>query len=246
MNEPSELTAEFWDAAAEGRLVRPVCAACGRSFFTPRVVCPHCRAAAWSYQDSDGLGTVSSHTTVYRGPDETWETPYVLGVVDVDEGWNLLTRLLVEPPDEAEPGALIGTRVRVQVSRVDLDGRKIDFRLVRDGDPAALVSRGRKGGKGEQRRGSERPSFPVQEQPELAAHATPVDELEALRAEDRDVKASTKRKGKPGGKGAAVKAGAAKAPSAKSGRSRVASRKTPGSGRKRASSSAARRPAGAR
>ena len=28
----------------------------------------------------------------------------------------------------------IGTRVRVQVSRVDLDGRRIDFRLVRDGD----------------------------------------------------------------------------------------------------------------
>ena len=28
----------------------------------------------------------------------------------------------------------IGTRVRVQVSRVDLDGRKIDFRLVRDSD----------------------------------------------------------------------------------------------------------------
>ena len=33
----------------------------------------------------------------------------------------------------------IGTRVRVQVSRVDLDGRKIDFRLVRDGED--LVSR---------------------------------------------------------------------------------------------------------
>ncbi len=28
----------------------------------------------------------------------------------------------------------IGTRVRVQVSRVDLDGRRIDFRLVREGD----------------------------------------------------------------------------------------------------------------
>ncbi len=32
----------------------------------------------------------------------------------------------------------IGSRVRVQVSRVDLDGRKIDFRLVRDGDELAL------------------------------------------------------------------------------------------------------------
>jgi ribonuclease R len=28
----------------------------------------------------------------------------------------------------------IGTRVRIQVSRVDLDGRKIDFRLVHEGD----------------------------------------------------------------------------------------------------------------
>jgi ribonuclease R len=33
----------------------------------------------------------------------------------------------------------IGTRVRIQVSRVDLDGRKIDFRLVHDGD--ALTAR---------------------------------------------------------------------------------------------------------
>ncbi|MHB1137685.1 MAG: Zn-ribbon domain-containing OB-fold protein [Microthrixaceae bacterium] len=114
MTGPAELTAEFWAAAAEDRLVRPVCTACGRSFFTPRVVCPHCRSTAWRYEDSVGTGTVSSHTTVYRGPDETWDTPYVLGVVDVDEGWDLLTRLLVEAPDEAEPGALIGTRVRVR------------------------------------------------------------------------------------------------------------------------------------
>ena len=33
----------------------------------------------------------------------------------------------------------VGTRVRVQVSRVDLDGRKIDFRLIREGEE--LVSR---------------------------------------------------------------------------------------------------------
>jgi ribonuclease R len=31
----------------------------------------------------------------------------------------------------------IGTRVRIQVSRVDLDGRKIDFRLVHEGDGLA-------------------------------------------------------------------------------------------------------------
>ncbi|WP_041376681.1 ribonuclease R [Polaromonas naphthalenivorans] len=39
----------------------------------------------------------------------------------------------------------LGTRVRVQVSRVDLDGRKIDFRLVHEGDDkAGLVNRAMK------------------------------------------------------------------------------------------------------
>ena len=39
----------------------------------------------------------------------------------------------------------LGTRVRVQVSRVDLDGRKIDFRLIHEGeDKSALVSRAMK------------------------------------------------------------------------------------------------------
>jgi ribonuclease R len=39
----------------------------------------------------------------------------------------------------------IGTRVRIQVSRVDLDGRKIDFRLVNEGDglmPRVMVDKG--------------------------------------------------------------------------------------------------------
>ena len=41
----------------------------------------------------------------------------------------------------------IGTRVRVQVSRVDLDGRKIDFRLVREGEE--LLTRAMKDKSGE-------------------------------------------------------------------------------------------------
>jgi ribonuclease R len=33
----------------------------------------------------------------------------------------------------------IGSRVRVQVSRVDLDGRKIDFRLVKEGEELTIA-----------------------------------------------------------------------------------------------------------
>ncbi len=39
---------------------------------------------------------------------------------------------------------VVGTRVRVQVSRVDLDGRKIDFRLVRDAEEDANLLRTRR------------------------------------------------------------------------------------------------------
>ena len=39
---------------------------------------------------------------------------------------------------------VVGTRVRVQVSRVDLDGRKIDFRLVRNDEEAATLLRARR------------------------------------------------------------------------------------------------------
>lgn len=42
----------------------------------------------------------------------------------------------------------IGTRVRVQVSRVDLDGRKIDFRLVREGEDPAVRAIKEKAGAG--------------------------------------------------------------------------------------------------
>ena len=66
---------------------------------------------------------------------------------------------------------VVGTRVRVQVSRVDLDGRKIDFRLVRDGEEAALVrSRRDKAG----------------------ADVAATTEIVALKQADRAVKAVTK------------------------------------------------------
>jgi ribonuclease R len=45
----------------------------------------------------------------------------------------------------------IGTRVRVQVSRVDLDGRKIDFRLVREGEELVARALKEKGAPSESR-----------------------------------------------------------------------------------------------
>ena len=94
--------------------MRPVCHTCGHNFFTPSMVCPSCLSADWSYHKSEGLGRVYTHTTVHRGPDPSWVVPYVLAVVDLVEGWHMLSRLLVVPPDDSVPGALIGLAVKVE------------------------------------------------------------------------------------------------------------------------------------
>ena len=87
-----------------------------------------------------------------------------------------------------------GSRLRVQVSRVDLDGRKIDFRLVREGEGERLLSRGRRDkGVHAEAKGD-------------AAQA-----LAAVQAQDRDLlRASRQRRqqgGAAGAKRAAAKAG---------------------------------------
>ena len=80
----------------------------------------------------------------------------------------------------------IGARVRVQVSRVDLDGRKIDFRIVREAESERLLGRGRKGD------GAQRG-----ERAERSAAPTAAEQLAAVESQDRSIKRSS-RKLKPG------------------------------------------------
>ena len=67
---------------------------------------------------------------------------------------------------------VVGSRVRVQVSRVDLDGRKIDFRMIREGEEDATLLRSKRD----------------------KANATAAGELAAVKETDRAVKAVTKKK----------------------------------------------------
>lgn len=128
---PSELTAPFWQAAREHRLVRPVCDTCTRSFFTPQLICPHCLGEQWSYRPSTGRGTVYSSTVVHRAPSPALPAPYELAIVDMDEGWHLLTNI-VPPRDTPTP---IGTRVEVTWVQIDPNWTFPAFRPIDTEDP---------------------------------------------------------------------------------------------------------------
>ncbi|WP_425262003.1 ribonuclease R [Rubrivivax sp. RP6-9] len=147
-------------------------------------------------------GTVSAATSF--GLFVTLDALYVEGLVHITELGGEYYRF-----DEARQELrgertgvryAIGTRVRVQVSRVDLDGRRIDFRMVREGEGDKLLARGRPE-RGERAERAERP-------------ASAVEELAAVREADRSVKAvarerkaeSAKRSRKPGARKTAPRA----------------------------------------
>jgi uncharacterized OB-fold protein len=96
--EPNEFTAPFWDAVRAGRLVVPECGPCGRRFFVPEVLCPHCGAREWSWQPSPGEGRIYSLSLVHQAVDPAQPTPFVLAAVDLDDGWTMLTQVVDTDP----------------------------------------------------------------------------------------------------------------------------------------------------
>ncbi|HET9007616.1 MAG TPA: OB-fold domain-containing protein [Actinomycetes bacterium] len=106
---PTELSREFWDAAAEHRLVVPRCEKCAQCFFPPERLCPACGSDIWSGADCAGTGSLVAFTVVHRAPSPDFDVPYVVAVVALDEGCELLTNLVL---DESN-AAVVGMPVRV-------------------------------------------------------------------------------------------------------------------------------------
>ncbi len=98
-------TKEFWDGCADGRLLLPRCDECGDTIWYPRLVCPFCGSHSVSYVESSGLGTVYSYTVVRRGSGPyREETPYVLAMIQLDDGPIMMSNVVGTDPETLEVG----------------------------------------------------------------------------------------------------------------------------------------------
>lgn len=108
--KPTAETRPFWDGCAVGELRYQACASCGAVQPIPRSLCTTCHGARLEWKLSRGRGRILTHTTVHRAPTPAFraEAPYVIAIVDMDEGFRLMVNV------EADGAAIaIGAPVRI-------------------------------------------------------------------------------------------------------------------------------------
>lgn len=89
-------SAEYFSAAAEGRLVFQNCNSCGAVQFPPRHHCAQCWEVDLKWAKASGKGRVETFTIVRRAPLPAFrdKVPYVVASVIVDEGPRMITNIV--------------------------------------------------------------------------------------------------------------------------------------------------------
>ena len=87
-------TAEFWAAARRHDLVIQRCGGCGRHQFYPRPHCLSCGSGDLAWVQAKGTATVYSMTEIHMAPSPEFAIPYVVAIVELDEGPKMMTNLV--------------------------------------------------------------------------------------------------------------------------------------------------------
>ena len=89
-------SAEYFSAAAEGRLVFQKCDHCGAVQFPPRHHCTTCWEADLTWAESTGKGKVETFTIVRRAPLPAFrdKVPYVVASIIVEEGPRMISNII--------------------------------------------------------------------------------------------------------------------------------------------------------
>ncbi|HEU4760042.1 MAG TPA: Zn-ribbon domain-containing OB-fold protein [Dehalococcoidia bacterium] len=100
---PSPVSQPFWDGTKAGELRLQRCRDCGQHIFYPRSMCPFCLSEHLEWVAASGRGKVYSYTVVRRAMNPAFQedVPYLLAIVELDEGPRLTTNIVNCAPDEA-------------------------------------------------------------------------------------------------------------------------------------------------
>jgi len=79
----------------------PKCEECGKPFFYPRILCPHCHSRRITWIQASGRGRLYSFEIAYQSLNPAFKIkpPYILAMIELEEGPRLMSNLVNIDPD---------------------------------------------------------------------------------------------------------------------------------------------------
>jgi uncharacterized OB-fold protein len=117
---PSTITQPFWEATAQGRFLIQRCQRCQHATFYPKPTCPNCGFTELNWEDASGRATVHTFSIARRAthPAFAGQEPYVVGIVELEEGPLVTTNIVECAPEDVR----IGMPVELTFEDVGDDG----------------------------------------------------------------------------------------------------------------------------
>ena len=99
-------TRPYWESSRRGQLLIQRCDSCDEYQFYPRGICVSCFTPNIKWVQASGKGTVWTFTITRqnRAPGFAEDVPYVLALVELEEGVKMFTNIIDCPPQDVHIG----------------------------------------------------------------------------------------------------------------------------------------------
>jgi uncharacterized OB-fold protein len=100
----TDLSRPHWEGCQRDELLVQRCEACGHYVFIPELACTRCLAQQLVWVASSGKGVLYSYTVIHRPQRPEFEVPYIGAIIELEEGWHMLSNLVECEPEAARVG----------------------------------------------------------------------------------------------------------------------------------------------
>ncbi|MBV6756695.1 Zn-ribbon domain-containing OB-fold protein [Rhodococcus opacus] len=127
---PDADTREYWAAAAQGKLLIQRCEDCETPRFYPRLLCPKCHSQRSRWDESTGAGAIHSFSIVHRAPLPEFrdKVPYVVALIDLDDGVRMFSNITGTTGDALHIGARVRVTFRKETDEIGIP----EFELIQE------------------------------------------------------------------------------------------------------------------
>lgn len=108
---PTEHSLPYWQSARNGALALLRCEDCGRWIHYVKLQCPNCGSRMLSWSPSSGKGKLYSYSVLHRAASPLFKdkVPYVLAIIELDEGIKIMSHLVGCDPEQVRVGMEVET-----------------------------------------------------------------------------------------------------------------------------------------